>query len=329
MAKITFTVRINAPVEQVFKFLTQPSNTQLVYPKEMALKLLSAPEKLEQDSQLTYQTKLLGQSFTWRSKMRSLTAPYEFTDEAVESPLKKWVHRHKLKSISGRTLLEEEVEYSTGLGPVGDLFAKQMITRIMEYRHTALRKVFGEQSEPVFRDPFNIDLRLGTALSLLATIIGVILTFSLPIGNELLVIILGSAAWILLWFFTHDLAHLVIGSITGVRFSHYFIGLSNMIRLRNIIPSSLRLGVIALGLRIDRTRSRAGKKGFAAMYIAGPLTSMLAPFSVPIWILLQDGASLAGLVLLVISLLNLGFTLYFSPKAGCIYKARKLSTAKR
>ncbi|MBM3898501.1 MAG: hypothetical protein FJ358_08300 [Thaumarchaeota archaeon] len=143
---------------------------------------------------------------------------------------------------------------------------------------------------------------------------------SLPFGNYL--VVLGLLCWFLFWFFTHDLAHFLVGMVAGVRFSHYYLGRSDIIKLE-AIPDPFKKMLFVLGLKIDRKRSRTGKTGFAAMYLAGPLASMVTPFAVPIIILLKDTTNVAGLLLLLISVANLGFTLWFSPKVGCISKARK------
>ncbi|MCS4537305.1 MAG: hypothetical protein HYY67_00400 [Thaumarchaeota archaeon] len=119
------------------------------------------------------------------------------------------------------------------------------------------------------------------------------------------------------------MAHFIIGMVAGVRFSHYYLGRSDIIKLKGVIPASLKQMLIVLGLKIDRNRSRASKAGFAAMYLAGPLASMLTPFGVPMIILLKDSTNIAGLLLLLISIVNLVFTFWFSPRVGCISKARK------
>ena len=170
---------------------------------------------------------------------------------------------------------------------------------------------------------FRISLLLGTVFCIIALAAGIFLMMNLPLANDSLVLIMGLLSWILLWFFTHDLAHLVIGSITGIRFSYYYVGRSDIVKLKGFVPNSIKAAIIVLGLKIDRINSKASNAGFATMYVAGPLASMLTPFFVPLVILLRDSRSLAGLILLIVSLVNLGFTSRFSPKVGCIAKAKR------
>lgn len=323
MDRILTRTEIRSGVKEVFDFLADPHNISLVWPKELSIKFLQVPERLENGSVFSYQTTLLGQKFTWKSRITSFIPVNEFTDDAVESPFKKWSHQHRLKKSNGTTVMEDEIEFKTPLGPIGDFIVKRIALRIMDYRNASFRRVFGESITPVYKDPLRIGLLSGTALSILAIIIGIILALNLPFGNGLFVVVAGLFSWAILWFFTHDLAHLIIGLLAGVRFSHYYLGLSNIVRLR-VIPNTLKLAMVALGLRIDRTKSKAGRTGFAAMYVAGPIASMIAPFLVPATILARDSGSVTGLILLSLSLINLGFTLWFSPKVGCIHKARRL-----
>ena len=323
MGMIFTRTEIRTGVDEVFDFLANPRNISLVWPKELSIKFLQVPERLENGSVFSFQTTLLGQKFTWKSRVTSFIPMNEFTDEAVESPFKKWSHHHRLKESNGTTVMEDEIEFATPLGPLGDVIARRFVSRIMDYRNASFRRFFGESITPAYRDPLRIGLLFGTVLSILAVIIGITLALNLPSGNGLFVLVRGLVSWAILWFFTHDLAHLIVGLLAGVRFSHYYLGLSNIVRL-GVIPNSLKLVMVALGLKIERGESRAGRAGFVAMYVGGPIASMVAPFFVPAIILAGDASSIAGLILLALSLLNLGFTLWFSPKVGCIHKARKL-----
>jgi len=270
---------------------------------------------------------LLGQRFSWKTRITDFRPGEGFTDEAVDSPLKKWVHQHRFMRKDGGTVVEDDIRLSTNLGPLMDAFAKLVIARIFEFRNQALRRHFGEQVTPVYRDPLRIGLAPGSLLLLLGLAVGSFLAMIAPVRDGLstsvLGFVVGLVGWGLFWFASHDLAHLIVGWVAGVRFSHYYVGLSNAVRLKRLIPESLRLAALAFGIRIDRGRSKAGRRGFAAMYLAGPLASMLTPFIVPASMLLRNSGSLAGLLILAISLSNLVLTLYFSRKAGCLLKASR------
>ena len=61
------------------------------------------------------------------------------------------------------------------------------------------------------------------------------------------------AAWFCLWFFSHDLAHHVIGRIVGVGFRYYFLGRSSITKLNLPIVSNVLRMFPVLGLKIDKS----------------------------------------------------------------------------
>jgi hypothetical protein len=127
------------------------------------------------------------------------------------------------------------------------------------------------------------------------------------------------AAWFLLWFFTHDLAHFAVGALTGVRFSHYYVGLSNLYRSR-LVPRQIKRFIVALGIKIDREKTKAGRLGYFAMFVAGPLASMISPFLVPLHLFASGRVGVFTFLLLALSVANVAFTVPFSTSVGCIAK---------
>ena len=173
--------------------------------------------------------------------------------------------------------MEDVIDFSTGLGVIIDSVVKRVVENIIEYRNAVVRQHFGELNEiAVYRNAFKVSLTTGTFLSILPVITCLTVSgFVLAKDSLLLDLIVGVVSWLCLWFFTHDLLHLAAGLLVGVRFSNYYLGISNTYRL-DWIPKRLKLMIIALGIRIDRSTQVTGRRA-AAMYIAGPLASMLVP----------------------------------------------------
>src|SRR5207249_5826617 len=93
--------------------------------------------------------------------------------------------------------------------------------------------------------------------------------------NALLVL----AAWFCFWFFSHDLAHHIIGRIFGVGFRYYFLGRSTITRLSLPIASNLLRMVPVLGLKIDKSSLKSASPNKArAMYASGAISSMFLPW---------------------------------------------------
>jgi Uncharacterized conserved protein len=317
MTKIKIPDEFPVSSQDLFKFLTKPKNLELVYPKRLNVKIIEGPEKIKEGDIIRMRSRILGQKFEWKILIKEFKENEGFTDEALDSPFKFWKHRHEIKSINDKTLMEDIIEYKTYLGFLGDKFAYKMIKNIIEYRNLKIKEIFGIKIDKIeFKDPTIINLKLGLFICLFMSFLGFILPIISP-RDSIINFILNFIAWFLLWFFTHDLAHFIVGYFLSIRFSYFYIGLSNLIR---VLPlKQFQFIFIVLGLKIDRKRSKASNRRFAAMYFAGPLASMLLPFYVPVYLILYK-YSLIAVFILLLSLINLLITSILSPKYGCIYK---------
>ncbi len=308
--KSTYT--LPASPEEIYNFFRNVEGIEKVWPAEMKMKLVKA-EKDIYTVRFTY----LGQRYTTSFRVTEIPVYKQF-HEALDFPFGSLKHTISIEKIDNASKVVEEISLRSNNPFVGHFFKK-----ILKYREQAIKHRFNVAERPVFNDPLRISLSAGNLVSLACIATAYWLLFfvtSLPFtGGRFLV---GLISFTLLWFFTHDLAHYIVGRVIGIRFSHYYLGLSNIVRL-NIFPKPLKTLPVVLGIKIDRKNSRASPFGYAAMYSAGPLASMLTPLTVPIIILYNNPASLAGQLLLIIAAANVFFTSLFSPKAGCFAKALK------
>ena len=135
--------------------------------------------------------------------------------------------------------------------------------------------------------------------------------------NAILVLI----AWFCLWFFSHDLAHHIVGRILGVTFRYYFLGRSAIIKLGiPIVSESMRV-VPVLGLKIDKpSLSSIPASRVRAMYASGAVSSMFLP-----WLTIPAAYAVGlplGILITMLTLANDVFTLYFSVQVGDLHHAR-------
>jgi hypothetical protein len=129
------------------------------------------------------------------------------------------------------------------------------------------------------------------------------------------------AAWFCLWFFSHDLTHHVVGRFVGVSFRYYFLGRSSITKLSLPFASNLLRVVPVLGLKIDKSSLNSiSPNKVRAMYASGATSSMLLP-----WIVIPSGFAIGlpvGILITILTMVNVAFTLYFSPRVGDLYHAR-------
>src|SRR2546422_3146448 len=129
------------------------------------------------------------------------------------------------------------------------------------------------------------------------------------------------AAWFCFWFFSHDLAHYIVGRIVGVSFRYYFLGRSAITKLDLPIASNLLRFVPVLGLKIDKSSLNSiSPNRVRAMYASGALFSMFLP-----WLVIPTSFAVGltvGIFLTLLTVANDVFTLYFSPQVGDLHHAR-------
>jgi hypothetical protein len=167
-----------------------------------------------------------------------------------------------------------------------------------------------------------LSLAQGASLCIFGVLVGLALIVVVPHFrlfpvDALLVLV----AWFCLWFFSHDLAHHIVGRVVGVGFRYYFLGQSTITKLSLPIASNLLKVVPVLGLKIDRSSLKSVSPNRArAMYASGTVFSMFLP-----WVVIPTGYMISLPVGILLTLLTVGndvFTLYFSPQVGDLHHAR-------
>jgi ligand-binding SRPBCC domain-containing protein len=133
---------VNSPIDKVWEFYTDVKHLELVTPKEMRLKIINTTsEKLIQGSEIWLEAKLIISKTRWHSLIRSLK-PYQYLDEMVKGPFKRWTHLHIFHSINDQTQSEviDEINFEIPYGRVGKLFegyAYTQLQKLFDHRRTA------------------------------------------------------------------------------------------------------------------------------------------------------------------------------------------------
>lgn len=313
------------PVEprHLYALLTDVGTLTQLWPEHARFKLLKGPSRLVEGSVIEARVTLLGQRFMWKTRIIEAREPEALVEEALESPFSRFAHERIVREEQGGSALYDTVKFRTALGPIGDFLLKRVLSSLLEYRNRALEALIrgAPRTLPSQREPLSLGLGAGLVMCSAAFGCG-LLALRLSSGFEGAPrALLGLAAWLLLWFFSHDVAHVLAGYPLGVRFSGFYLGLSNLARALPL-AAPYRLLFPALGVRIDRARSGASSRGLFAMYLAGPLASMLLPFFVALYLMSHGGNGVA-LVFVLLSSANAAVSAALSPPYGCIAKARR------
>lgn len=164
---------------------------------------------------------------------------------------------------------------------------------------------------------------VGNAFEIFGTAIAIYLILAAADVNGVLFrFLLYLVSWGCLVFFPHCLAHFVTGRLVGVRFTHYSLGRSGITKLRMPIVTPIASALPILTLKIDQDSMRAVRHGGrAVMFASGAVCSMILPF-------FSAAASFGRIpiiftiALFLMSVANVLFDLYYSPRAGDISRIK-------
>jgi len=91
---------VNSSIDRVWEFYTDIKHLEIITPREMKLKVTNATsQKLSQGSEIWLEGKLVITMRRWHSIIKSLS-PYQYVDEMLTGPFKKWRHSHIFYAIT-------------------------------------------------------------------------------------------------------------------------------------------------------------------------------------------------------------------------------------
>jgi ligand-binding SRPBCC domain-containing protein len=145
---------VNSPIDRVWDFYTDIKHLEIITPVEIELKITSATsQKLIQGSEFWLEGKLIIFKRRWHSIIRSIK-PYQYLDEMLTGPLKKWRHLHKFDDIcinedQKQTEIIDEVDFEIPYSPVGKLldgYVYKQLEKFFDYRKAATIKSLEDNS---------------------------------------------------------------------------------------------------------------------------------------------------------------------------------------
>ena len=138
---------IERPREEVFEFFADAGNLERITPPELNFKIISAqPIDIKQGAFIDYKLKLRGVPITWKTEITEWIPPQAFTDTALKSPYKQWIHLHAFEeNETGETVMRDLVRYRLPFEPLGDLahwYVKKELKYIFDYRYKVIEEIF-------------------------------------------------------------------------------------------------------------------------------------------------------------------------------------------
>jgi ligand-binding SRPBCC domain-containing protein len=137
---------VNNNINKVWEFYTDINHLKIITPKEIDLQVINATDqKFSQGTEIWIEGKILiFKRSAWHSVITFLKS-YEYVDEMLAGPFKKWSHLHKFRDLDygQKTEVVDQVDFELPYGIVGKLFegyAYNQLRKIFDYRKIATIK---------------------------------------------------------------------------------------------------------------------------------------------------------------------------------------------
>jgi ligand-binding SRPBCC domain-containing protein len=131
---------VKRPIERVWDFYTDVKHLETITLDKIDLKIINATNQriiLGQEIWISGKIITKIRRITWHSKI-TLVQPYEYVDEMLTGPFRKWKHSHKFHNLDGKqTEIVDTVEFELPYGRLGKLFegyAYKQIQNIFDHR---------------------------------------------------------------------------------------------------------------------------------------------------------------------------------------------------
>ncbi len=135
--------------EEAWTFFSSPKNLSMITPPDMGFKIVSGTEsdEMKEGQIINYIVKpIFYIPLQWRTMIRDVVKPEQFTDIQLKGPYLIWEHSHRFVPVEGGISMIDEVNYKLPIGLLGrimhQLFIRKRIEFIFNYRYTMLEKLF-------------------------------------------------------------------------------------------------------------------------------------------------------------------------------------------
>lgn len=141
--------QINANIEDVWAFFSNPDNLKTITPTYMNFRVTSPPHtgNIYPGQIITYKVSpLLGISLPWMTEISHVEPMKRFVDEQRRGPYKIWHHQHIFESNTNGVLMTDIVHYQLPMYWLGDIahsiFIKKQVNSIFDYRKKVVDDIF-------------------------------------------------------------------------------------------------------------------------------------------------------------------------------------------
>ncbi|MBU1183213.1 MAG: TIGR01777 family oxidoreductase [Proteobacteria bacterium] len=160
--------RINAPVEEVFKWHSRPGALERLSPPWDPIRVIERKGGIESGARAVLEMKAGPFPYKWTAEHTDYEENRLFRDRQVKGPFSNWVHTHSFEPDGPESsFFEDRIDYALPFYPFGNLIGgpsvKAKLARIFKYRHaTTVQDIILQLSRKDIRRPMKI-LMTGTS----------------------------------------------------------------------------------------------------------------------------------------------------------------------
>ena len=146
--KLKYTTIIDADLEGVWDFFSNPNNLEELTPRNMKFEIKDIDDKsMYAGKIISYSiTPLASIPMTWVTEITHYKEKEYFIDEQRFGPYKFWHHLHKFTEEEGKTMMIDEVSFAYYGGFIGNLLQNYLITNrikdIFQFRAKVISHLF-------------------------------------------------------------------------------------------------------------------------------------------------------------------------------------------
>ncbi len=129
---------VDCSIDKVWNFYTDIEHLKVITPKKMNLKIIqSSSQTIMNHQDAIIEAKIGFMTKKWHTKITSLKK-YEYVDEMMYGPFKKWKHTHRFKKLDeDQTEIIDKIEFELPYGRLGKMFegfAYKNLNKIFKFR---------------------------------------------------------------------------------------------------------------------------------------------------------------------------------------------------
>lgn len=147
MYALTRSQRIEAPLDDVFAFFSEPANLARITPPWLRFRIHGRPPKsIAPGTRIEYRIRWTVLTLRWVTRITAFTPPSGFQDVQEKGPYRTWIHTHAFEPDGTGVVIRDRVEYALPFGPLGRLvhalFVRRQLDAIFAFRRRAVEEIF-------------------------------------------------------------------------------------------------------------------------------------------------------------------------------------------